>query len=153
MAGIKHPFMKQLLLPLLLLCFMFSVTVLGLAAWVKDHVIDYAEDPQNYDIWSDFHGNAATLDLINFALIGGMVAVASYIIAFHHMRVRTTPSLTAAQGAAWIALMLLILPFALAWKELQLKNRGVGLIVLEAFVVFLTLIHFLYTLHLYFVER
>ncbi|CAM6128228.1 unnamed protein product [Calypogeia fissa] len=97
-----------------------------------------------------FAGNVATIFLMIFSLIGGVAALASYVVGLHHLRVWTKYSSAAAQAAAWVGFFFLLLPFVMVWKEVQLgghlghKTKTVG-----AFAVIVTLVHFAYVLVLY----
>lgn len=159
----RRGFGNLLLGPLLVFNFLATIVFLGVAAWESNLVIGALNEASilentlgrfDFNVWQiavvGFEGNAATPFLVISALIAGVVAVGSYVVGLHHLRVRTTPSATAAQSAAWIAFGLLMLPFALVWKEIELEGPvGDKTKVAESFVIVVTVVHFAYTLLLY----
>lgn len=144
MARFKAGLGRMLTAPFLLFNLACAIIILGLAGRVLDRSIS-----GDTGALSGFGGNGATPFLVLFSLIAGAVAIASYIMALHHLRVWDAHNGAASQAAAWIAWLLLIIAFCLAWKEIHLGKRGVKLRVLEAFVIMLTVTHFIYTLILH----
>lgn len=163
MATRRFPPGKLLILPLLVFNSVVAVVVLGITGAYINRLINYRTALDNFDpsgqgnlsIPSDtledegFGPNEATIFLVNFSLIAGVVAVTSYIVGLHHLRLLTLPTRAAAQATAWLALSLLLIAFSFAWKELALRGRGEKLVVLEALLFALTILHFIYTLLLY----
>jgi hypothetical protein len=135
--------------PLLLFNLICSIIILGLAGYYLDKSISSSSP----GALSGFEGNAATGYFVIFSIIAGMVAIASYLSALHHLRVWSAESGAATSAAAWIAWLLLIIAFCLAWKEIHIGHVGSKLKVLEAFVIILTFTHLLYTLVLHIGDR
>lgn len=142
--GLASGLGRVLATPLLLFNLICAIIILGLAGRDLDRTI--SGDTKEL---SGFHGNAATPYLVLFSLIAGVVCIASYITAGHHLRVWSAESGAASIAAAWIAWLLLIIAFCLAWKEIDLGGRQVKLRVLEAFVIILTFTHFIYNMVLH----
>jgi hypothetical protein len=142
--AVKAALGRLLAAPLLLFNLICSIIILGLAGYYLDKYISGG------NLFSTgFLGNGATLFLVIFSIIAAMLAIASYLAALHHLRVWNAESGAAASAVAWIAWLLLIVAFCLAWKEIHIGHRGTKLKVLEAFVIILTFTHFLYTLVLH----
>lgn len=141
MARVKAGIGRLLAAPLILFNLACAIIILGLAGRSLDRAISRGG--------GSFGGNGATQYLVLFSLIAGVVAIASYITALHHMRVWDANSGSASQAAGWIAWLLLIVAFCLAWKEIHIGGREVKLKVLEAFVIILTVTHLIYTLVLH----
>lgn len=133
---------RLLAAPLLLFNLLCSIIILGIAGHYLDKYISGG-------LTSSSVGNGATLFFVIFSIIAAMLAIASYLAALHHLRVWNAESGAAASAVAWIAWLLLIVAFCLAWKEIHIGHRDTKLKVLEAFVIILTLTHFLYTLVLH----
>lgn len=136
--GFRAGLGRLLAAPLIIFNLICAIIILGLAGRVLDKQI--TGQPQ---------GNGATLFLVLFSLIAGVVAIASYIAAAHHMRVWRSESGAASQAVSWIAWLLLIIAFCLAWKEIHIGGRNKKLKALEAFTIILTLTHLLYLLALH----
>ncbi|KAL2635582.1 hypothetical protein R1flu_007061 [Riccia fluitans] len=146
--------------PLHALDLCLAAVVLGLAAWMMERAIGFgpparAGGPGSIALspFVGFGGNAATPWLVVFSLIAGMVTIASVITALHHVRVWTPSSGAAAQAASWIAWLLLILPFCLAWKQIRIGTVPRRWKVLESFVIILTFTKFFSTLALYLEDK
>lgn len=122
-----------------------AIIILALAGRVLDHAIGSGSGT----LRGGFQGNGASPYLVLFSLIAALLAIASYIAALHHMRVWRSDSGAASQAVSWIAWLLLIISFCLAWKEIHIGGRSKKLKALEAFIIILTLTHFLYILALH----
>ncbi|KAG6551369.1 hypothetical protein Mapa_007015 [Marchantia paleacea] len=125
--------------PLLALNLIMYVIVLGLSGWMLNRAITRGS----------FAGNAATPFLALTSLLAGMVGIAAIIAGVHHLKEWRGHSGAAAQATSWIAWLLLVLAFCLAWKQIRIGGRSVRHRVLEAFIIILTLTKLLYTLSLY----
>ncbi|KAL2635581.1 hypothetical protein R1flu_007060 [Riccia fluitans] len=141
--GVKAGMGRMINAPFHALDLCLAVIVLGLAGWMMENAIGTGSP------FVGFGGNAATPWLSVFSLIAGMVTIASVITSLHHVRVWTPASGAAAQAASWIAWFLLVLPFCLAWKEIQIGGRSARFRCLEGFVITLTFTKFFSTLALY----
>ncbi|BBN04425.1 hypothetical protein MPTK1_3g04480 [Marchantia polymorpha subsp. ruderalis] len=125
--------------PLLILNLIMYVIVLGLSGWMLNRAITRGS----------FAGNAATPFLALISLLAGMVGIAAIITGLHHLKEWRGHSGAAAQATSWIAWLLLVLAFCLAWKQIHIGGRSIRHRVLEAFIIILTLTKLLYTLSLY----
>jgi Mn2+/Fe2+ NRAMP family transporter len=143
--GVKAAFGRLLAAPLLLFNLACSIIILGLAGYYLDK---YISNPGALT-GAGFGGNGATLFLVIFSIIAAMLAIAAYLACLHHLRVWTAESGAAASAVSWVAWLLLIVAFCLAWKEIHIGHRGTKLKVLEAFVIILTVTHFIYTIVLH----
>ncbi|KAL2467371.1 AWPM-19-like family protein [Abeliophyllum distichum] len=89
-------------------------------------------------------GNAATGFFVTFAMIAGVVGIASIIAGFNHFRHWSMDSLPAAASAAAIAWTLTLLAMGFACKEIELQNRNACLRTMEAFLIILSATQLLY---------
>ncbi|KAA8514998.1 hypothetical protein F0562_018215 [Nyssa sinensis] len=136
---------------LLVLNFCMYVVVLGIGGWAMNRAIDHG-----FIIGPDFNlpahfspiyfpmGNAATGFFVMFALIAGVVGVASVISGFNHLRFWNADSLSAAASAATIAWTLTALAMGFACKEIELHIRNARLRTMEAFLIILTATQLMY---------
>ncbi|KAL6201272.1 hypothetical protein ACLB2K_024986 [Fragaria x ananassa] len=136
---------------LLVLNFCMYVIVLGIGGWAMNRAIDHG-----FIIGADFNlpahfspiyfpmGNAATGFFVTFALIAGVVGVASAISGLNHLRSWTYDSLPSAAAAATIAWTLTLLAMGFAWKEIELEIRNARLRTMEAFLIILSVTQLLY---------
>lgn len=119
---------RALAAPLLLFNFVVYMIILGIAGWALNKTINNQQ--------GQIFGNNASLYFIIFALIAGVVGLASVFAGLHHLKSWRAESLGAAIATALAALLLTLLAFGLACKEIHTsKNRGRKLKVLEAFVI------------------
>ncbi|KAK2993908.1 hypothetical protein RJ640_012782, partial [Escallonia rubra] len=75
-------------------------------------------------------GNAATGFFVTFALIAGVVGVASVISGFNHVRFWNFDSLPAAASSATIAWTLTLLAMGFASKEIELQSKNRTMVLL-----------------------
>jgi uncharacterized membrane protein len=141
--GLARGLGRILAAPLLVFNLICAIIILAIAGRYLDRTISGDTNLSGY------RSNGATIYLVLFSLIAGVVAIASYITALHHLRVWTSESGAASVAAAWIAWLLLIVAFCLAWKEIDLGGRGSKLKVLEAFVIILLITHLIYNMVLH----
>ncbi|CAK7350302.1 unnamed protein product [Dovyalis caffra] len=143
--------MKQVSRLLLVLNLCMYVIVLGIGSWAMNRAIDHG-----FIIGPDFSlpahfspiyfpmGNAATGFFVTFALIAGVVGVASAIVGLNHIRIWTTDSLPSAASTAAIAWTLTLLAMGFACKEIELSVRNARLRTMEAFLIILSATQLLY---------
>jgi hypothetical protein len=142
--GVKAAFGRLLAAPLLLFNLACSIIILGIAGYYLDKFISSGNL-----FGAGFGTNAASIFLVIFSIIAAMLAIAAYLASVHHLRVWTAESGAAASAVSWVAWLLLIVAFCLAWKEVHIGHRSTKLKVLEAFVIILTITHFIYTVVLH----
>ncbi|EOY27824.1 hypothetical protein QUC31_012700 [Theobroma cacao] len=130
---------------LLLLNFCMYVIVLGIGGWAMNRAIDHG-----FIIGPDFNlpahfspiyfpmGNAATGFFVTFALLAGVVGVASAIAGLNHVRSWNANSLPSAASVAGVAWTLTLLAMGFACKEIELEIRNARLRTMEAFLIILT---------------
>ncbi|KAM0932285.1 hypothetical protein DsansV1_C48g0243721 [Dioscorea sansibarensis] len=95
-------------------------------------------------------GNGATFYFLVFAILAGVVGVASKLASASHVRVWRNDSLAAASSSSLIAWAITALAFGLACKEIHLGGyRGWRLRVLEAFIIILALTQLIYVVLLH----
>ncbi|KAF5736291.1 hypothetical protein HS088_TW14G00431 [Tripterygium wilfordii] len=143
--------MKNVAALLLVLNFCMYVVVLGIGGWAVNRAIDHGFIiGPGFDLPAHFSpiyfpmGNAATGFFVTFALIAGVVGVASVISGLNHIRSWSADSLPSAATAATIAWTLTALAMGFAWKEIDLKLRNARLRTMEAFLIILTVTQLLY---------
>ncbi|GFY88638.1 AWPM-19-like family protein [Actinidia rufa] len=119
---------------LLFLNFCMFVVVLGIGGWAMNRAIDHGFIiGPGFDLPAHFSpiyfpmGNAATGFFVFFALIAGVVGVASVISGFNHVRSWNIDSLPSAASAAAIAWSLTLLAMGFACKEIELEIRNAKL--------------------------
>ncbi|KAK3020907.1 hypothetical protein RJ639_045890 [Escallonia herrerae] len=143
--------LKQVASLLLGLNFCMYVVVLGIGGWAMNRAIDHGFIiGPGFDLPAHFSpiyfpmGNAATGFFVTFALIAGVVGVASVISGFNHVRFWNFDSLPAAASSATIAWTLTLLAMGFASKEIELQFRNARLRTMEAFVIILSATQLLY---------
>ncbi|XP_059439871.1 membrane protein PM19L-like [Corylus avellana] len=136
---------------LLILNFCMYVIVLGIGGWAMNRAIDHGfiigsgfELPAHFSPIYFPMGNAATGFFVTFALLAGVVGVASVISGFNHLRSWTLDSMPSAVTAATIAWTLTILAMGFACKEIELRIRNARLRTMEAFLIILSATQLLY---------
>ncbi|KAK1412140.1 hypothetical protein QVD17_33143 [Tagetes erecta] len=141
---------------LMILNFAMYVTLLGLGGWAMNRAIDQGfiigpglELPPHFSPVYFPMGNSATGFFVIFALIAGVVGVASTIAGFNYVRSWSSDDRTGPASAAVIAWALTVLAMGFAWKEIELEGRNATLRTMEAFSIILSVTQFLYILVLY----
>ncbi|XP_009769804.1 membrane protein PM19L-like [Nicotiana sylvestris] len=136
---------------LLVLNFCMYVIVLGIGGWAMNFGIDHGfiigprfNLPAHFSPIYFPMGNAATGFFVVFALIAGVVGVASTLSGFNHIRYWNIDSLQAAASAAIIAWSFTLLATGFAWKEIELELRNARLITMEAFLIILSFTQLVY---------
>ncbi|GFY88687.1 AWPM-19-like family protein [Actinidia rufa] len=136
---------------LLVLNFCMFAVVLGIGGWAMNRAIDHGFIiGPGFDLPAHFSpiyfpmGNAATGFFILFALIAGVVGVASVISGLNHVRFWNIDSLPSATSTAAIAWSLTLLAMGFASKEIELEIRNAKLRTMEAFLIILSVTQLLY---------
>ncbi|XP_068325505.1 membrane protein PM19L-like [Pyrus communis] len=136
---------------LLALNFCMYVIVLGIGGWAMNRAIDHGfVIGPGFDLPAHFSpiyfpmGNAATGFFVTFALLAGVVGVASAISGINHLRSWTYESLPSAATAATIAWTLTLLAMSFGCKEIELRIRNSRLRTMEAFLIILSVTQLLY---------
>ncbi|GFP91254.1 hypothetical protein PHJA_001269400 [Phtheirospermum japonicum] len=136
---------------LLLLNFCMYTIVLGIGSWAINRAINHGFIiGPGFDLPAHFSpiyfpmGNAATGFFVVYALIAGVVGVASTISGLNHIHYWDVDSLPAAASAATIAWSLTLLAMGFAWKEIELYSRNARLKTMEAFIIILCATQLLY---------
>ncbi|KAJ6949621.1 hypothetical protein NC651_003568 [Populus alba x Populus x berolinensis] len=136
---------------LLVLNFCMYVIVLGIGGWAMNRAIDHGFIiGPGFDLPAHFSpiyfpmGNAATGFFVMFALIAGVVGVASAIVGLNHIRTWTGDSLPSAASAAAVSWTLTLLATGFACKEIDLSIRNARLRTMEAFLIILSATQLLY---------
>ncbi|KAJ6965842.1 membrane protein PM19L-like [Populus alba x Populus x berolinensis] len=136
---------------LLVLNFCMYVIVLGIGGWAMNRAIDHGFIiGPGFDLPAHFSpiyfpmGNAATGFFVMFALIAGVVGVASAIAGLNHIRTWTGDSLPSAASAAAVSWTLTLLATGFACKEIELSIRNARLRTMEAFLIILSATQLLY---------
>ncbi|TYI77791.1 hypothetical protein E1A91_D06G166700v1 [Gossypium mustelinum] len=142
--------MKPAAALLLFLNFCMYVIVLGIGAWSMNRAIDYGfiigpgfKLPAHFSPINFPMGNAATGFFVTFAMLAGVVGVASAIAGINHIRSWNASSLSSAAsiaGVAWTFTLLAIF----ACKEIELEIRNARLRTMEAFLIILTVTQLVY---------
>ncbi|KAK6133564.1 hypothetical protein DH2020_032693 [Rehmannia glutinosa] len=130
---------------LLVLNFCMYAIILGIGGWAMNRAIDHGfiigpglDLPAHFSPIYFPMGNAATGFFVMFALIAGVVGVASAISGLNHIRYWDVDSLSAAASAASIAWTLTLLAMGFACKEIELHVRNARLRTMEAFIIILS---------------
>ncbi|XP_042513378.1 membrane protein PM19L-like [Macadamia integrifolia] len=135
---------RKTVAPLLYLNLIMYIIVVGFASWSINRFINgQANTP-------GFGGNAATLFFLIFAILAGVVGVASKLAGGSHIRAWRSDSLAAAASSSLVAWAITCLAFGFACKEIDIGGyRGWRLKVLEAFVIILgfTQLAYVFLLH------
>ncbi|KAG8365587.1 hypothetical protein BUALT_Bualt18G0120900 [Buddleja alternifolia] len=136
---------------LLVLNFCMYAIVLGIGGWAMHKAIDHGfiigpglHLPAHFSPIYFPMGNAATGFFVLFALIAGVVGVASAISGLNHIRRWDLDSLPAAASAATIAWTLTLLAMGFACKEIELRVRNARLKTMEAFMISLSATQLIY---------
>ncbi|PSS28985.1 Histone-lysine N-methyltransferase lin-59 [Actinidia chinensis var. chinensis] len=136
---------------LLVLNFCMFAVVLGIGGWAMNRAIDHGFIiGPGFDLPAHFSpiyfpmGNAATGFFVLFALIAGVVGVASVISGLNHVRFWNIDSLPSATSTAAIAWSLTLLAMGFASKEIELEIRNAKLRTMEAFLIILSFTQLLY---------
>ncbi|KAL2244714.1 uncharacterized protein LOC105175661 [Sesamum indicum] len=130
---------------LLFLNFCMYTIILGIGGWAMNRAINHGfvigpgfELPAHFSPIYFPMGNAATGFFVVYALIAGVVGVASAISGLNHIRYWDVDSLPAAASAATIAWTLTLLAMGFACKEIELHFRNARLRTMEAFIIILS---------------
>ncbi|KAI3995754.1 hypothetical protein MKX01_007233 [Papaver californicum] len=130
--------------PLLFLNLILYICVVGFASWCLNKQIN---GMTNYP---GFGGNGATFFFLIFAILAGVVGVASKLAGGSHIRAWRNDSLAAAGSSSLVAWAITALAFGLACKEIGVGgHRGWRLRVLEGLIIvlFFTQLFYLLLLH------
>ncbi|ESR33632.1 hypothetical protein CICLE_v10006007mg [Citrus x clementina] len=135
---------RNIAAPLLFLNLIMYLIVVGFASWCLNRFINGQTNHPS------FGGNGATMFFLTFALLAGVLGVASKFIGGNHIRAWRSDSLAAAGSTSLIAWAITAIAFGLACKEINLgQHRGWRLRMVEAFIIILTFTQFLYLLLLH----
>ncbi|KAA3490472.1 AWPM-19-like family protein [Gossypium australe] len=136
---------------LLFLNFCMHVIVLGIGGWAVNKAIDHGfiigpgfELPAHFSPIYFPMGNAATGFFVTFAMLAGVVGVASAIAGINHIRSWHAISLPSAASVAGVAWTLTLLAMGFACKQIDLEIRNARLRTMEAFVIILTVTQLFY---------
>ncbi|KVH89420.1 membrane protein PM19L-like [Cynara cardunculus var. scolymus] len=136
---------------LMVLNFCMYVILLGIGGWAMNRAIDHGFIiGPGFDLPAHFSpiyfpmGNASTGFFVTFALIAGVVGVASILAGFDHYRSWSSNSRPAAVSSAIIAWSLTVLAMGFAWKEIELEGRNARLRTMEAFTIILSATQLIY---------
>ncbi|CAK9139307.1 unnamed protein product [Ilex paraguariensis] len=143
--------LKPVAMLLLVLNLCMYVVVLGIGGWAMNRAIEHGFIiGPGFDLPAHFSpiyfpmGNAATGFFVMFALLAGVVGVASAISGANHIRSWNVDSLPSAASAATIAWTLTLLAMGFACKEIELHIRNARLRTMEAFLIILSATQLLY---------
>ncbi|XP_022715671.1 uncharacterized protein LOC111274915 [Durio zibethinus] len=143
--------MKPVAALLLFLNFCMYVIILGIGGWSVNKAIDHGfiigpgfELPAHFSPINFPMGNAATGFFVTFAMLAGVVGVASAIAGLNHIRSWNASSLPSAASIAGIAWTLTVLAMGFACKEIELEIRNARLRTMEAFSIILTVTQLFY---------
>ncbi|KAF9618269.1 hypothetical protein IFM89_000904 [Coptis chinensis] len=135
---------RSLMGPLLAINFVIYLIVLGLAGWSLDKYINGQQHHPHLG------GNPATIYMLIFTLIGGVIGALSVLAGLMHFRSWRNDSLASAASSAIVAFAITALAFGLACKEITMGgHRGRRLQTLEAFVIISTLTQLMYLILLH----
>ncbi|KAG4146383.1 hypothetical protein ERO13_D05G153900v2 [Gossypium hirsutum] len=136
---------------LLFLNFCMYVIVLGIGGWAVNKAIDHGfiigpgfELPAHFSPIYFSMGNAATGFFVTFAMLAGVVGVASAIAGINHIRSWHASSLPSAASVAGVAWTLTLLAMGFACKQIDLEIRNARLRTMEAFIIILTVTQLFY---------
>ncbi|MBA0565522.1 hypothetical protein Golob_010391, partial [Gossypium lobatum] len=120
---------------LLFLNFCMYVIVLGIGGWAVNKAIDHGfiigpdfELPAHFSPIYFPMGNAATGFFVTFAMLAGVVGVASAIAGINHIRSWHASSLPSAASVAGVAWTLTLLAMGFACKQIDLEIRNARLV-------------------------
>ncbi|KAJ7532918.1 hypothetical protein O6H91_13G025600 [Diphasiastrum complanatum] len=137
MAGLIS---RTLTAPMLFLNFVLYIFILGFASWALNREFE------NQGV----AGNIVTNDLTRFALVAGVVGIASILAGLHHLKSWSTDSHASASSSALIALLLTFLAFGVTCKEIHVGGpRSKRLKTLEAFLIITAFTQLLFVLMLH----
>ncbi|XP_051129103.1 membrane protein PM19L-like [Andrographis paniculata] len=136
---------------LLFLNFCMLAIILGIGSWsINKAIVEGFTIGPGFDLPPHFSpiyfpmGNAATGFFVVFALIAGVVGIASIIAGINHFRYWDLDSLPAAASSATIAWSLTLLAMGFACKEIELLHRNSSLRTMEAFTIILSATQLIY---------
>ncbi|GMH29315.1 hypothetical protein Nepgr_031158 [Nepenthes gracilis] len=130
--------------PVLFLNLVMYLIVLGFASWCLNRFINGQTHHPS------FGGNSATFFFLTFAILAGVLGVASKLAGANHVRAWRNDSLAAAASSAMVAWAVTALAMGLACKEISIGgHRGWRLRVVEAFIIILTFAQLFYLLLLH----
>ncbi|XVF27398.1 hypothetical protein REPUB_Repub14bG0103500 [Reevesia pubescens] len=143
--------MKPVATLLLFLNLCMYVIVLGIGAWAMNIAIERGfiigagfELPAHFSPIYFPMGNAATGFFVTYAMLAGVVGVASAIAGINHIRSWNASSLPSAASIAGVAWTLTLLAMGFACKEIELEIRNARLRTMEAFSIILTVTQLFY---------
>ncbi|KAE8732697.1 suppressor protein SRP40-like [Hibiscus syriacus] len=143
--------MKPVAALLLFLNFCMYAIVIGIGGWAVDKAIDNGftigpgfELPAHFSPIYFPMGNAATGFFVTFAMLAGVVGVASVIAGINHIRSWQAGSLPSAASIAGVAWTLTLLAMGFACKEIELQVRNARLRTMEAFITILAVTQLFY---------
>ncbi|GLJ07076.1 hypothetical protein SUGI_0057210 [Cryptomeria japonica] len=126
------------------------ITVCATAGWalhkaIEHEIVTGLETTLPNPLWAVYFpmGNGATGFFIIFALIAGVVGVASCLSGLHYLRSWTENGLASSALTAW---GFTLLAMGLACKEMNLQGRNSCLKIAESFVIILSATQPLYIL-------
>ncbi|XP_058180514.1 membrane protein PM19L-like [Rhododendron vialii] len=129
---------------LLVVNLVLYLIIIGLASWCFNQEIDLKLFNRH------FGGNTATVFVLIYALLGGVIGASSVIAGFIHNRAWSRDSLGNATSTALISFAVTALAFGLVCKEIALGGyRGNILKTLEIVVIVSTFFQMLYLLLLH----
>ncbi|KAJ4850072.1 hypothetical protein Tsubulata_019366 [Turnera subulata] len=135
---------KDLFGPVLTVNLVVCLIVLGLASWSIDK---YINGEQNHP---HLGGNQATVFMLMFALLGGVVGATSMLAGLLHLRSWRNDSLASASSVSVISWAAIALAFGFECKQIILGgHRGKRLKTLEAMIAISFLAQLLYLLLLH----
>nr|GEV76297.1 membrane protein PM19L-like [Tanacetum cinerariifolium] len=148
--------MKSTVSLLMVLNFCMYAILLGIGGWAMNVAIDHGfildstlHLPAHFSPVMFPMGNAATGFFVTFALIAGVVGIASILAGSNHYRSWDATSRPSAVSSALIAWAFTALAMGFAWKEIVLEGRNARLKTMEAFTIILTVTQFVYVAALY----
>lgn len=137
---------RNMVAPVLVLNLAMYAVVVGFASWNLNHLINGTTNRPGVAAG----GNGATFYFLVFAILAGVVGVASKLAGVHHIRTWRADSLATSASSALVAWAITALAFGLACKEIHIGGyRGWRLRVLEAFVIILAFTQLLYVMALH----
>ncbi|CAA6662546.1 unnamed protein product [Spirodela intermedia] len=130
---------RSIAAPLLFLNLLMYAVVLVFSSWNLNNFIDgQTRHP-------DIAGNSATFYFLLFAILAGVLGLASKLAGANHVRSWRSDSLAAAASSALVAWAVTALAFGMACKEIHIGGyRGWRMRVLEGFVIAVTFTQLLY---------
>ncbi|EFJ14314.1 hypothetical protein SELMODRAFT_423735 [Selaginella moellendorffii] len=132
---------RALLCPLVFLNFFLYMILLGIAGAKLNDSFERGFVPG---------GNGITVTLVIFALIAGVVGVASSLAGMHHLAAWRTDSFAAAGAAGLIAWLLTLLSFGIACKHIRrgrIYSKSVRVLESIAIILAGTQLFYLLMLH------